>query len=238
MSLSIQDARLLEGMQKTLAQVKGMPLHANAAAIRDLSATLLTDAHADFKKAMEAEDLEEVQAIEARLELSSQRDVLATSFSKLYFALHAGILDRKMNDDEDADTRELSQYLAKMSPSEFQKVGLDNALLVMDRARRFGDRFVPDALADRVLSVVDEVVEKTRFKRDALGKENAQAVSALAKLEHAREEAKTQFLAARDLMSAAMRVADEHDKLNQVFPALNGMLSPRKSAASDAAAKV
>ena len=85
-------------------------------------------------------------------------------------------------------------------------------------------------MRDEVNGFVDTAIQKAREAKDKATSEKAGAVQALSELEQVREAARERYLSARDLVSAALREAKQHDKLTQVMPGLTDVLSPRPTA--------
>lgn len=235
MAIAVTDTRLLEGLSSAVQSVKGLDLSGNADAIRDIAVQLLQENLDALKAAVAKEDKEEVEALEADLKLSDHRSTVDEAFSRLYLALHSGVLARRLAGDGDTDVEDLSHYLNSQSPSSFAASGLDRAIAGLERARGYADKYVPDAVRDDVNGFVDAAIEKAREAKDKATSEKAGAVQALSELEQVREAARERYLSARDLVSAALREAKQHDKLAQVMPGLTDVLSPRAAspAASD-----
>ncbi len=220
------DARLLEGFARGLNGIRGMTLSGKAAAIRDLAARVLEEGNSELKTAVEQEDREEVESLEARRELQRERAGMDEAFTRLYLALHGGILQRRLAGDPGQDAKELMGYLSSQNPSLFASATLATGLSALKRARAFADRYVPDNYREAVTAFVDSAVERVETAKAKYETEEVEAIQSLANLEKARQRATEKYLTARDLVSAAMRDSGQLDKIGQVLPPLRDVLSP------------
>ena len=235
MAVAVTDTRLLEGLTNTIQSSKALDLSGNAAAIRDIATQLMAEDLAALKAAVEKEDKEEVQAVEAAHALADHRTTMDEAFSRLYLALHSGILQRRLAGEEGAEVEDLSHYLSQQNPSSFAAASLERAIAGLERSRAFADKYVPDNVRDEVNSFVDSALQKARAAKEKSTGEKAEAVQALGDLEKIREATRDRYLSARDLIGAALREAQQHDKLPQVMPALREVLYPTSGSSSAAA---
>lgn len=234
MPIATTDKRLLEGTRAAIERSRGLALSGQPAAIRDIAVQVLEGAHGALKSAVSREDAEEVEKIEAEAKLEHERGTLNEAFTRLYLGLHSGVLARRLEGDSSPAVADLAHYLEAQNPSGFSAAGLDLAVATLERARGFGERFLPEAVRDAVLSFAGDALERTKRALEKLRKEGTEAVQALADLERAREAAREGYLAARDLVSAALRLSRQHDKLSQVMPGLHDVLQRGAPAAKPA----
>lgn len=235
MAIAVIDTRLLEGTREALHGARALDLPGRAAAIRDLAVALLSESHGALQAAVAAEDAEETEALEAEHDLRTHRAALDDAFGRLYFALHAGVLARRASGALDADAEELSHYLDRESPSGFAATRLAAAISQLERARGYADRYVPEAFRADVLPRVDAALDGARAAHTRVTHERAAAVQALARLDAVRDSSREAYLSARDLLSAALRLAGQHDSLGQLMPGLFALLHPRSRGSRDSA---
>ncbi|MCP4500832.1 MAG: hypothetical protein GY822_12800 [Deltaproteobacteria bacterium] len=234
MSIAVSDTRLIEGIANALTASKSLELTGNADAIRNIAVRLLQENYDALKAAIAKEDKQQVEALEATLELSGHRLLVDEAFSRLYLALHSGVLLSRIAGDADPSAKDLSHYLNTQNPSSFAGGSLERALSGLERARQYADKYVPESLKEDVTSFVDNAIEKGRAAKAKVTSEKADAIQSLSRLEQVREAARERYLSARDLMSAAFREARQHAKLGQIMPGVYELLGSRRSKSADA----
>lgn len=235
MNVRMTDRRLIAATEEGKANLNGASFTGTSADLRRTAVELLDRIIGDFKPEVEQLDEEGVEASEAKQILDTAEHRLDASFSDLYDGLvitHKHLQLSQPDRDDHSDP--LKRYLEGHSGSDFKRLSRADKVTVMNKALTYLDRYttpnlVPPGVVSRARRCLSDFESAHQSYRD----ETAEVVDARNALEETRDEAHDNYLAARDALSAAVRLDDGGRSVNDYLPALNRVLYNQKGSAEE-----
>ncbi len=224
MAISVNDQRLLEGSEKTLARLQELQLeHAEARAAVQIARGVLEGGIEQLRRSMNREDIAALLSGEMDAVLKEPKSTSAEAMSRVYYSLQKLYAERRTEGEPVTETdEEIRAFLDRFNPSDFINTSFSTALTAWERASDVAGQYIPDEL--KKLST--QALDRARETRGRLEEAGHNALKAFSDLEDAREAAKGDYLAARELTSAALRMVDRYDELNDIIPPVSEIMSP------------
>lgn len=219
MAISRQDRALIQSLREAENRLaNAQPGNDRTGALRAVVAQLVAEARQTLSDAVATEDQEDTEAQAAAQARQDAFDAVRAAYGRLYAGLTAGAALAVMRGEEGPEARKLRVYLGSDAPSKLAESGLGQIRATVEAARVFVDRFIPEADRDALKQDVDQALAAADAAEKAYGKESVEAVEARTALFRARESVRVSYLAARDLLSGALRLEGAEDRLNVMLP--------------------
>lgn len=220
MTISVHDERLVAGKQKTLEALEACEFEdARAEEAANVACAILEDSIEEYEDAIRREDLTD----EVREALQEPRGRTAEALVRVYYTLKRQYAERRARGEElTEEERELEEFLRNLSPTEYITASFPNAMSALEKAIDFASQNLPEDLA----KLSETALERAREAREQLEELGDRALRVYSDLEQAREEAKSRYLAVRELTSAALRLEDRYGELNEIAPPISDVMSP------------
>lgn len=224
MAISINDKRLLEGSQSALSRLRDVPLEDHRAqACVEIAVEVLQHSVDRLKRSMNREDIAALLSGDLESVLKEPRTASAEAMSRVYYSVQKLYADRRTRGEPlTARDHEIRQYLERFNPSDVLTTSLTGASSAWERATEIAGNYIPD----EVKHLSTQALDGARRARERLEKAGQNALKAISELEMAREAAKSDYLAARELTSAALRIEGRHAELNDLVPPVSDVMSP------------
>jgi hypothetical protein len=224
MPVDEQDKRLLETIEASWCRAgELMPSELTAAWLSG-ARELLQTAQESFRALVEREDLEEIEAMDAVQVLRQRRHELAQCFTRLLDAIEQELLNRRSAQQPlDELTREATHLLHDNQRGAFLSLRPHELVEEVTYAHELLRRLGAQHRRAEELDNTQRALEALEAARRAAGAEGAQAVAAYAELVEGRAVARVCYLAARDLISAALRLDGQHNLLDATIPPLSAI---------------
>jgi hypothetical protein len=225
MAVDAQDKRLLDALDASwhsTGELEPSELTASwLASARELLKTAL-DSYRDL---IRREDIEEIEAMDAMGALRASRNMLSQSFKSLLDAIEQELLNRRAAQlPADELTQEAAHFLHDYQLGAFASLRPEAAYEEASYARELLRRLGAQERRANELERAHRAMEAIESARRVAGAEGAEAVEAYAHLVEGRAIARVCYLAARDLVSAALRLDGQHDQLDKIIPPLSIVL--------------
>ncbi|QDG52866.1 hypothetical protein FIV42_19595 [Persicimonas caeni] len=220
MTIAETDTRLQKALKERRDAIAAFSFEGRPKVWADEAVSVLDGVYVKFTQAVQNEDAQEVEATETQAQVAGARVELNTSFRKMADGYQMRLAELNLTGEFDDTAMELGEYLSNMPPSEFNGVDIEMAVSAVERARRYGDRFLPEGYRDQINQRVDDALAKVKAAREAASREEGEANAAFTELEAAREEAKAGYTSARDLLRAALRQSGRIDRLDTLMPSI------------------
>jgi hypothetical protein len=224
MAISVNDQRLLEGSEKTLARLQELQLQdAEARAAVQIARGVLQRGIEGLRRSMNREDIAALLSGEMDSVLKEPKSSSAEALSRAYYSIQKLYAERRTKGEPVTERdEEIRAFLDRFNPSDFINTSLTSATSAWDRASEVAGQYIPE----EVKSLTNQALERARQTRGRLEEAGQNALKAFSDLEKARESAKSDYLAARELTSAALRMVDRYDELNDIVPPVSDIMSP------------
>lgn len=224
MAISVTDKRLVEGIEQTLERLDTLQLSSETANRGvDLAAGVLRDALDDYERAIGREDIKDFIAGEFSDLLTEPKSRTGEAMARVYYAVQRRYADRRTQGEPLTERdQEIEEFLRNFSPTDYITGSFPAAINGLERAAGFASQYLPE----EVKNLSNAALERARETRHRIEEAGQRALKAFADLEKARDQARGQYLAARDLVSGSLRIEERHDDLNEYVPPLGSVLSP------------
>jgi hypothetical protein len=174
-----------------------------------------------LKRAQKKDELEEL--ISGKDLLANPKSRVGETAARLYYLLQARYSERRAQGEPVSDRdKEIETFLQNLNPSEFMNTSFPKAVDSLEKATDLANQLIPDEVKNLSNQARDQITEA----RSQLEEMSEQAIDTYTDLQEAREEARTHYLAARELASAALRLEGDEETLNDVIPPIGQVLSP------------
>lgn len=220
MAISVNDRRLNAGKKQTLKKLEELQVESEEArSIVQTARTVLGKSIEEYKKALRREDLTD----EVREILKEPRGRASDALVQVYYTLKRQYAERRARGEPISEQdQKVEKFLRNLSPTEYITASFPTAVSALERAIDFANENLPEDVVNFSESALDRAKE-ARGRLEDLGE---RALRAYSDLEDAREEAKSNYLAVRELVSAALRLEDRFDELNEIAPPVSAIMSP------------
>lgn len=220
MSISVHDKRLLVGMKRTSKACGDLEVESEkAAAAIGIAEAVLGESIEEYRKAIRREDLTD----EVREVLREPRGRASDALVRVYYTLKRQHAERRARGKALTERdKKVENFLRNLSPTEYVTASFPAAVSALERAVDFANEKLPEDVVDLSQTALD----RAREAREQLEELGERALRAYSNLEEARERAKTKYLAVRELVSAALRLEERFDELNDVAPPVSEITSP------------
>jgi methyl-accepting chemotaxis protein len=160
---------------------------------------------------------------EVREVLEEPRGKAGDALVRVYYTAMRRYAERRASGEAMTDRdKQVEEFLKNFSPSEYVNTSFPGAIQSLERAINFANENLPDDVKKFAENALDRAKEVRQNIEDA----GEHALENFSNLEEAREEAKNQYLAARELTSAALRLAGRSDELNDLVPPVSDVMAP------------
>lgn len=214
MPVETQDQHLIIQMRQCRERINALEdMNGWSQRLASLAFELIHEGLARFERAVQRQDVEEMEANDSHTEFEAARDAARAEVRKVLEQLHKveqgnGRLMRFFEDHP--DSRALETVQALMSTAK--------------EAHAIAPSCLPQASAARIRQALERALSLLQQAQSDFHREESQYVEAMEELGLAREEAYVSVLNARDLMRAALRSADRLHELDDILPTLGDML--------------
>ena len=224
MAISVNDQRLLEGSEKTLARLQELQLQdAEARAAVQIARGVLQGGIENLRRSMNREDIAALLSGEMESVLKEPKSTSAEAMSRVYYSIQKLYAERRTKGEPVTERdEEIRKFLDRFNPSDFINTSFGSALSAWERASEVAGQYIPD----EVKKISTQAFDRARETRSRLEEVGQNALKAFSDLEDARESAKSDYLAARELTSAALRMVGRYDELNDIVPPVSDIMSP------------
>jgi len=220
MTISVNDQRLVAGKQQTREKLDALEFETEEArTICSTAKSVLTNSLDEYRAAIRREDLTD----EVREILSGPRGKAADALVRVYYTLIRQHAERRARGEALTEQdKQVERFLRNLSPTEYITTSFPSAVSALEQAVDFANQTLPEDVVDLSRSALDRARE-ARSQIEQLGE---RALKAYSDLEEARETAKSNYLAVRELLSAACRIEDRYDELNEIAPPISDIMAP------------
>ncbi|MFB6262034.1 MAG: hypothetical protein ABEL76_00225 [Bradymonadaceae bacterium] len=223
MAISVNDERLIDGKQRSLEAIGELDCTGRSAVLLEVAESVLSESIDEYKTAIRREDLTD----EVRNMLEDPQERAGEALVQFYYTLKREYAERRAKGEPLTERDEqVEEFLRNLSSAEYVSKPFPGALSALKRAAEFANENIPDD----VRSVSDEALRRVRDARDRVEGQieelGDRALQAYSDVEQAREEAKSNYLAVREITSAALRLEGRYDELNDVTPPVSKIMSP------------
>ena len=220
MTISVNDRRLLAGKKQTLERLDDLRFESDEAnSIVATAKSVLTKSLDEYRAAIRREDLTD----EVREILRGPRGKAADALVRVYYTLKRQYAERRAKGKALTEQdKQVEKFLRNLSPTEYITTSFPSAVSALEQAIDFANQNLPQDVVDLSRSALERAKE-ARGRLEDLGE---RALKAYSDLEDARETAKSNYLAVRELLSAAFRLEDRFDELNNVAPPISDVMTP------------
>lgn len=220
MTISVNDRRLMAGKKQTLEKLDDLTFETEEAdTVVSTAKSVLTQSLDEYRAAIRREDLTD----EVREILRGPRGKASEALVRVYYTLKRQYAERRARGKALTEQdKQVEKFLRNLSPTEYITTSFPTAVSALEQAVDFANQTLPQDVVDLSNSALDRVSE-ARSRLEELGE---RALKAYSDLEDARESAKSNYLAVRELLSAAFRIEDRYDELNDVAPPISDIMAP------------
>lgn len=192
-----------------------------------ISDRLLEQVVDELSAAITTIDDEGVEASEARVRMEEAEDRMEASYADLYDGLVITHRHRRLGSrgQPKSHTGELDRYLDGNNPSKFAESARADKIPVMDKALSHLDAYMATGL------VPDAIVDEARQNHQGFSEAYATFVAEEADVTDARNVAdqvratcRSKFIAAREVLSAALRLSGVERPVSEYLPAFTDLL--------------
>jgi methyl-accepting chemotaxis protein len=223
MTISVNDQRLLEGKQQALDQLRELEFEDEAPTrLVETARTVLEESIDEYKKAIRREDLTD----EVREVMQEPRRKAGDALVRIYYALRQQYAERRAKGEPLTERdQQVEEFLRNVNPGEYITSSFPGALEALEQALEFANQH----LSEDVVDISNQAVERARETRQQIEDLGERALKVYSNVEEARETAKSNYLAVREMVSAALRLTDRYDELNDLTPPVSDIMSPKPS---------
>lgn len=220
MTISVHDERLLSGKEQTLEALREVEFeNKQAQSAVEIGCRVLEESIEEYEKAIQREDLTD----EVREMLQEPRGRAADALVRVYYTLKRQYAERRARGEALTDQdRKVEEFLRNLSPTEYITTSFPTAVSALEQAVDFASQHLPEDLT----KISESALDRADRARDRIEEIGERALQAYSNLEEARERAKSRYLAVRELTSAALRIEDRYDELNQIAPPVSDVTGP------------
>ncbi len=217
MPVEPRDQHLILEMRQARERIKALEdMHGWSERLSLLAFELIHEGLARFERAVQRQDVEELEADESHAEFVAARTSARAEVEQVL---------QKLHEVEQGNGRLLRFFEDHPDNRALETVG---ALMATAReAHALAPSCLPPELAERAQAELTHALETLHHAQADFQREESQFVEAAEELGRAREEAYVSVLNARDLMRAALRSADRLHEIDAILPTLADMLQSR-----------
>ena len=232
MAISVVDRRISNALLGASKRIKTITAqHPHAVTLVAVAHAIAHDSYTAYKAAIDAEDKEDIEADLAVTARQEAFEDLSDAFRRLYAGLVAGVNMAVMQGDRKADVSKLRTYLSNTAPSALSVASFGNALQTVDSAMMFFDAFIPEPGRKELKTEITRALEAAREAYGVAETEVGEATDARNRLIAQRAASREDYVAAREVLGAALRLDGMSDRLNATLPPLGRLLGRRASGA-------
>lgn len=222
MTISVNDQRLLEGKQQSLEQLDDLEFEDREPnQLVQTARAVLSESIDDYKKAIRREDLTD----EVREIMQEPRRKAGDALVRIYYALRRQYAERRAKGEPLTERdQKVEEFLRDVNPGEYITSSFPGALKALEQALDFANQH----LSEDIVDVSNQAIERARETRKQLEGLGDRALKVYSDVEEARETAKSNYLAVREMVSAALRLTDRYDELNDITPPVGEIMSPKE----------
>ncbi len=215
MAITAEDRRLVAGKKRVLERLDRLTFEGGeASSLVDLSRRVLTQSVEDYRSAMRRERVTE----QIRTLLREPQDRTADALIQVYDALKRQYAERRARGDALTEgDRKVEKVLPNLSPAESFATAFPGAMSALKGAADFASERLP---AD-VVELSATALHRARDAGRHLEKLGDRALRAYSNIERAREQAKSNYLAVREMISAACRLEGRYGELDGLVPPIS-----------------
>ena len=220
MTISVNDKRLLAGMKQTMKKLEDVEFERTESQTSVATAKSVLSASVDeYRKAIRREDLTD----EVRDILQEPRGRASDALVRVYYTLKRQYAERRAKGEAltEQDKR-VENFLRNLSPTEYITASFPTAVNALEKAVDFASQNLPEDVVD----FSESALERAQEARNRIEELGERALQTYSNLEKAREKAKSDYLAVRELVSASLRLEDRFDELNEIAPPVSAIMSP------------
>jgi CHASE3 domain sensor protein len=220
MTISVNDRRLLTGKKSTLKKLQKLTVDGpEATKALEAARTVLSESIEEYDRAIRREDLTD----EVREILQGPRGKASEALVRVYYTLKRQYAERRARGEALTERdKKVEEFLRSLSPTEYVTASFPTAVSTLERAVDFASQNLPDELVNVSRSALDRAQE-ARNRLEELGE---RALKSYSNVEKARGRAKDNYLAVRELTSAALRLEGRFNELNKIAPPVSDIMSP------------
>lgn len=219
MTISVQDKRLLAGKEQTLEKLRELELQGKSGSIIETAKAVMEESLADYRKSIRREDLTE----EVREILREPRQRAGDALVRVYYTIKRQYAERRAAGEALTDQdKQVEEFLRNLSPGEYISASFPTAVSTLEKAQNFASQYLPED----VQKFSESALSRARETRNRIEQLGERALKAYSDLEEAREEAKSNYLAVREMTSAALRLEGQFRRLNSIAPPVSDVMSP------------
>jgi len=220
MTKSVHDERLLEGKENALEALSAFEIdNPQSQTILEQAKNILSDSTDEFRRAIRRADVTD----EVRDILDEPRGKAGDALVRVYYTAMRRYAERRASGEAMTERdKQVEEFLKNFSPSEYVNTSFPGAIQSLERAISFAN----DNLPDDVKNFAQNALDRAKEVRQNIEEAGENALENFSNLEEARETAKDQYLAARELTSAALRLAGRNDELNDLVPPVSDVMAP------------
>lgn len=225
MTISVKDERLLNGSKQARRRLQGLEYGGETRTVIQIADSVLEESTAEFERAIKrAKQGENIEQLLSNQELlANPKSPLGETAARLYYLLQWRYAERRAKGEPVTERDEkIEDFLTNLSPTGFLNESFPNAVDSLEHAAELARQFIPEevkALSDRA----QEQVAETRSQLEQLSQK---ALETFTNLQNARQRARNQYLAARELTGGALRLENDADRLNDIIPPISQIMSP------------
>lgn len=220
MTKSVHDERLLEGKENALEALSAFEIdNPQSQTILEQAKNILSDSTDEFRRAIRRADVTD----EVRDILDEPRGKAGDALVRVYYTAMRRYAERRASGEAMTERdKQVEEFLKNFSPSEYVNTSFPGAIQSLEKAINFAN----DNLPDDVKNFAQNALDRAKEVRQNIEEAGENALENFSNLEEARETAKDQYLAARELTSAALRLAGRNDELNDLVPPVSDVMAP------------
>lgn len=218
MAITAEDRRLVAGKIRVLERLDRLAFDGGeACSLVDVSRRVLTRSVEEHRSAIRRERVTE----QIRSLLREPQDRTADALIQVYDALKRQYAERRARGEalREGD-RKVERLLRNLSPAESLATKFPEAMSALKGAADFASERLPEDVVD--LSAM--ALHRARDAGRRLEKLGERALRAYSNIEGAREQAKSNYLAVRDMISAACRLEGRYGELDGLVPPISDVI--------------
>lgn len=212
MAITAEDRRLVAGKRRVLEQLDRLTFEGDEArSLVDLSRQVLTESVEAYRGAIRRERLTE----QIRSLLREPQDRTADALVQVYDALKRQYAARRARGEALTEgDRKVEKVLRNLRPAESIATAFPKAMSMLKGAADFASERLPA----EVVELSTTALHRARDAGQRLEELGERALRAYSNIEGAREEAKSNYLAVREMISAACRLEGRYGELDGIVP--------------------
>jgi len=218
MAITAEDRRLVAGKRRVLERLDRLTFEGGEArSLVDVSRRVLTRSVEEYRSAIRRERITE----QVRSLLREPQDRTADALVQVYDVLKRQYAERRARGEALTEgDRKVEKLLRSLSPAESIATAFPEAVSVVKGAANFASERLPAEVVELSSTALHRARDAGRRLED-LGD---RALRAYSNIEGAREQAKSRYLAVREMISAACRLEGRYGELDGPVPLIGDVV--------------